>query len=35
MTPQEFYLLYEVWTPQDPNRSLSEETYSELEAMLD
>lgn len=35
MTPQEFYLLYDVRKPRDPNRTLSDEDYDELEAMLD
>ena len=35
MTPQEFYLLYETRVPKDPRRTLSDEEYAELEALLD
>lgn len=35
MTPAEFYRLYEARKPQDPRRTLSEEDYEELAAMLD
>lgn len=35
MTPAEFYLLYETRKPQDPRRTLSDEEYDELHAMLD
>lgn len=35
MTPQEFYLLHEARKPRDPRRTLSDETFDELEAILD
>lgn len=35
MTPAEFYLLYETRLPRDPNRTLSDDEYDELAAMLD
>lgn len=35
MTLQEFYLLYETRKPRDPRRTLSDEVYAELHAMLD
>ena len=35
MTPQEYYLLHDARLPQDPNRTLSDETYDELNALLD
>ncbi len=35
MTPAEFYLIYETRLPRDPKRTLSDETYDELNALLD
>lgn len=35
MTAQEFYLLYETRKPRDHRRTLSDEVYAELHAMLD
>jgi len=35
MTVQEFYLLYDTTLPRDPHRTLSDEKYDELDAMLD
>jgi hypothetical protein len=35
MSPAEFYLLYEARLPRDPRRTLSDEEYDELAAMLD
>ena len=35
MTAQEFYLLYDACLPRDPRRTLDDEDYEALGAMLD